>query len=85
MHRRVDDGGNRTRRTVLKDVTDDAELVKVTAASLSTERLFEGDLDVADGVLVPESVGSDVSKPEDEQVLDHLLPEIVIDPVGLIL
>ena len=39
--------------TVLAYVSDDSELVKVTASTFSSERLLERDLHVGDVVLVP--------------------------------
>lgn len=71
--------------TVLENVTNDTELVEVAAATLSTERLLECNLDVADGVLVPAGAERNVGKAEHEDVLDHLLPEIMIDTERLVL
>ena len=51
-------------RTVLEDVTDDTELIEVPAATLSTERLLEGDLDVADRMFVPERAERNVGEAE---------------------
>src|SRR5690606_24291928 len=72
-------------QVVLHDVADDAELVKVAAAALGAEGLLEDDLDVVDVVAVPGGAEEGVSEPEDEQVLDHLLAEIVVDAVELLL
>ena len=72
------------RLTVLQDITDDTELVKVPATTFRTEGLLERDLDVANGVLVPSSAHGNVGETQDENVLDHLLPEVVIDTEGLI-
>ena len=70
--------------TVLEDIANDTELVEVSATALSTERLLERDLDVADRVLVPGRVHRDVGETEDKDVLDHLLTEVVIDTEDLL-
>lgn len=97
---------NRTIRvttpTVLHDIADDAELVKVAATALGTEGLLERDLaqsqqlmahgspispylNVVDVVPVPGSAEELVTKPKDEDVLDHLLAQVVVDTEELLL
>ncbi len=71
-------------QVVLHDVADDAELVKVPATPLGAERLLERDLDVIDVVAVPGRAQERVAESQDENVLDHLLAEIVIDTEELI-
>ena len=68
-----------TKLTVLQDVSNDTKLVKVPTTSLGPERLLERNLNVANRVLVPSSTHGDVRKAQDEDVLDHLLAEVVID------
>jgi hypothetical protein len=72
-------------RTVLQNITDDTELVKVAATSFSTKRFFERNLNIADRILVPCSTEGYVGKPKNEEVLHHLFTEIVIDTEGLLL
>lgn len=74
----------KNRRTVLQDITNHPELIKVAATSFCSERLLECDLHVADRVLVPAGTHSDVSKAKDEQILDHLLPEVVVNTERLV-
>lgn len=79
---------NPRRRTVLHDVTDDAELIKVASTPFSTERLLEGNLEqlelvhhaerntylnIIDVVAVPGRVEESVAEAHNENVLDHLL------------
>ena len=71
--------------TVLANVTNDTKLVKVTSSSLGPERLLERDLHVADKVLVETALQPDVSEPQQQDVLDHLLSEVMVDPVRLVL
>lgn len=72
-------------RTVLTDVPQDSKLVKVATPSLSANSLLESDLNVRDVVLVERAVEEHVSEPQHEQVLDHLLPKIVVDSERLVL
>mmetsp|Transcript_17395 Transcript_17395/g.52121 ORF Transcript_17395/g.52121 Transcript_17395/m.52121 type:complete len:381 (-) Transcript_17395:766-1908(-) len=72
-------------QVVLDDVTDDAILVKVPAAPLCAEILTEDDLHVPDIFPVPERLKEQVGKPQDREVLDQLLPEVVVDSVDLLL
>lgn len=75
---------SRLQLTVLQDITNDTELIKVTTSSLRTERFLESDLNVADRVLVPASVHGHIRKPKNEKILDHLLTEVMINTEGLI-
>lgn len=70
--------------TVLHNITDDTKLVKVSSTALSSERLLEGDLDVVDVVPVPGCAEELVTEPENEDVLDHLLTQVVVNSVKLI-
>lgn len=71
--------------TVLQDVTNHTKLVKVAATALSAKWFLERDLDVADGILVPGSIHGYVGEAKDQDVLDHLLAEIVVDTECLFL
>ena len=89
-------------RTVLHDITDDAELIEVTTTTLGAEGLLECDLpgilalvhtqvsrtlpylNVVDVVTVPCSVEELVSESQDQNVLNHLLTEVVIDTEDLL-
>lgn len=64
---------------VLHDVANDAEFVEVSSATLRTEGLLEGNLHVVDVVAVPCSAEEGVAKPQDQNVLHHLLSEVVVD------
>lgn len=69
--------------TVLHDITDDAKFVKVATAALCAERFLESDLDVGDRVLVEGRVNKMVAEAEHEDVLDHLLAEVVVNTEDL--
>jgi len=71
--------------TVLTDIPDDTKLVKVTSSTLGSKRLLERDLNVADKVLVEAALQPDVSEPQQQDVLDHLLSKVVIDSESLVL
>ena len=68
---------------VLHHVLDDAKFTQVATVALSTERLLEGE-DDADGVF-PGPVGAEnsVSRPQQNEVLDHLLAQVVVHAVNL--
>lgn len=71
--------------TVLQNVTNDTEFVEITTTTFCAKGLLETDLDIADGMFVPSSSHSDVGETEDQQVLDHLLAEVVVNAVSLLL
>ena len=60
-------------------------LVVVAAAPLDADRLGHRDLHVVDVTAVPDRLEDAVGEAEDQQVLDGLLPEVVIDAVDLLL
>ncbi len=70
---------------VLHDVPHDAGVLVVRAAPLDPELLGDRDLHVVDVAPVPDRLEHPVREPEHHQVLDRLLPEVVIDPVDLAL
>ncbi len=71
--------------TVLQNITNHAEFIKVTATSFRTKGLLERDLNVTDGILVPRRIHGNVGEPQDEDVFYHFLPEVMIDTERLIL
>ena len=68
---------------VLEDVAAGAGLLVERAARLDPDRLRDGDLDMVDVAPVPERLEDAVAEPEDQQVPDRLLAEVVVDPVDL--
>ena len=70
---------------VLHDIANDAELVEVAATALGAKGLLEGNLDVVDVVSVPGGAEELVAESENEDVLDHLLSEVVVDTEDLLL
>lgn len=78
------------KQVVLHDITNDAKLVEISAAALGAKRLLEGDLNIVDVVTVPGSAEERVTKTQNQNVLHHLLAEVVVNaeelvffPVGL--
>ena len=71
--------------TILQNVSNDTELIEVTTPTLRSERFLERDLDVTDVVLIPSRTHRDVGETQDEQILHHLFPEVMINPEGFIL
>jgi hypothetical protein len=77
-------------RQKLEDVVRDhvpqrPGLLVVAAALLDADRLGHGDLHVVDVAPVPDRLEDAVGEPEDHDVLDGLLAQVVIDPVDLAL
>ena len=70
---------------VLDDVADGAGLLVEGAAVLDPEGLGDRDLDPRDRVAIPDPLEDRVAEAEDQQVLDRLLPQVVVDPVDPLL
>ena len=70
---------------VLGDVAEGTGLLVEAAAVLDAERFGDGDLDVVDVAPVPDGLEDGVGEAQGEDVLDRLLPEVVVDPVHLLL
>ena len=70
---------------VLHHVADDAEFVEVASSTFGAERLLEGYLDVVDVVAVPSGAQKGVSKSQNQDVLDHFLAQVVVNPEDLVL
>ena len=68
---------------VLEDVARGAGLLVERAATLDADRLGHGDLDVVDVAPIPERLEDPVPEPEDQQVPDGLLAEVVVDAIDL--
>src|SRR5439155_2816630 len=68
---------------VLHDVPQGAGLVVELAASLDADRLRHRDLHRVDVAPVPDRLEEAIPEPEDGQVLDCLLPQVVVDAVDL--
>eukprot|EP00095_Tigriopus_kingsejongensis_P003318 maker-scaffold612_size124412-snap-gene-0.25 protein:Tk03318 transcript:maker-scaffold612_size124412-snap-gene-0.25-mRNA-1 annotation:"beta- -n-acetylgalactosaminyltransferase bre-4-like" len=61
---------------ILEDVSNDAELVEVSASAIGAERLFEIDHHAGETVPVPTPREESVPEAQADKVLDHLLPKI---------
>ena len=70
---------------VLDHVAKRARLLVVRAAGLHPQGLAHRDLDVVHVVAIPQRLEDPVGEAEDQDVLDGLLPEVVVDPVDLVL
>src|SRR5262245_14072276 len=70
---------------VLEHVTQATCFFVVADAVLDAQRFGCGDLHVIDVLTVPDRLDDRIGKPEREDVLDGVLPEIVIDPKDLLL
>ena len=69
---------------VLHHISDDSKLIKVSATALGTKWLLEGDGDAGNAVSVPGGSKDHVAKPEADEVLHHLLAQVVVNPVQLL-
>jgi hypothetical protein len=70
---------------VLHDIANDAKLVKISATPLGTERLLERDLHVVDVVPVPGGTQERVAESQNEDILHHLLAQVMVDAEELVL
>ena len=73
------------RLTALYSIAYDAEFVEGSSSSLCARGLLEHDLNITDGVFIPNRFQRNVRKTKCMQVPDHLLSKIVFDSVGLVL
>ena len=80
LHR---DQADQLEQVVLEDVARRAGLLVERAAVLDADRLGHGDLHVVDVAPVPERLEDAVAEPEDQQVADGLLAQVVVDAVDL--
>ncbi len=70
---------------VLDDVTHRARRVVELPAAFHADRLGDGDLHLLHVVAVPDGLEDRVVEAEAQDVLDRLLPEVVVDSVDLVL
>ena len=70
---------------VLHHVAQRPDRVVVGGPLFDTDRLGRRDLHVVDVPPVPDRLEHSVAEPEDHQILDGLLPEVVVDPEHLVL
>ena len=68
---------------VLDDVAQGAGGLVEAAPVLDAERLGHGDLHVVDVAAVPDRLEDGVGEAQGQDVLDRLLPQVVVDPVDL--
>ena len=73
------------KQVVLEHVAEAAGFLVVPAPMLHAQRLGGRDLNVIDVLTIPDRLDDRVGKPKGEDVLDGVLPEIVIDPIDLFL
>jgi hypothetical protein len=71
--------------TVLHDLTDDANFVETSTATLCSERFLENDLNTANRVFVPGRVENNIGESKDEQVVHHFLAKTVVNSERFIL
>ena len=64
---------------ILNDVADGARLVVECTPTLHSEVFGHGDLHALDVVAVPERLQERVHEPEEDEILDRPLPEIMVD------
>ena len=80
LHR---DEAHQLQQVVLEEVAARAGLLVERAAVLDADRLGDRDLDMVDVAAVPDRLEDPVAEPEDQQVPDRLLAEVVVDAVDL--
>ncbi len=68
---------------ILHDIPQGAALFVIGTAPFHAEGFANGNLDMVDIIVVPDRLEDHVGKPEDQQVLDRFLTEVMVDPVDL--
>jgi hypothetical protein len=77
------DEGQDLEQMVLEDVTEGADFLVERAARPDAGQFAEGDLDMIDVLSVPERLEDGVGKPEQHDVLDGFLTEVMVDAKDL--
>ncbi len=77
LHR---DQREQLKHVVLDHVAKRTGTLVIIDPPLEPDRFGDGDLDVVDMRAVPQRLEHQIGKPERQQVLHRLLPEIMIDP-----
>ena len=70
---------------VLEHVPHDSRLFVILASVLDPDAFRSGDLHIVDMLAVADRLEDGIGKPEHQEVLNRLLPQIVIDAVDLML
>lgn len=71
--------------TVLHDIPDDAEIIKVSTTTFGSERFLESDLHIVNVFAIPHLAEENVGETHGHDVLDHFLAEVMINAVNLLL
>ena len=67
----------------LVSLPNDSEFVEVSSSSLRADVFFEDDVHGGDGVSIPHAREDLVGETENDDVLHHFFPQVVIDAVDL--
>src|SRR5439155_17876237 len=70
-------------QVILKNISQRARALVVLAAAFDADVFRHRDLDVVDIATIPDRLKDAVGKTENQDVLDRLLPQVVVDPVDL--
>ena len=70
---------------VLHDISDNPVMVKVSTTTKCSKGFFECNLYASNAVSIPRWTKEHVAKPQADEVLHHLLPQVVVNPVQLLL
>ncbi len=79
------DRGHDLEQVVLDHVAQRSGLLIICPATFDTDRLRAGDLHIVDVAAVPERLKDAVAEAERQDVLDGLLPQVVVDTIHLAL
>ena len=70
---------------VLHHIAHDTVLVEIAATAFNADRFSPGNLDALDVFTAPQGFKDAVGETQNHQVLDHFLPQIVVDSEDLVL
>lgn len=64
---------------ILHDIPDDAELIKVSSASFGPKGFLEGNLNIADVLVIPYGPQKSICKSQYQHILHELFAQIMVN------
>jgi len=68
---------------ILHHISNNAKFIEISTPSLRTKRFLERDLHIGNMLPSPRCAEKSIGKTQNEEILDHFFPEVMIDAEGL--
>lgn len=68
---------------VLHYISNDAKFIEISTATFCAKGLFERDLHVGDMLTTPRCAEEGIGKSQNEEILHHFFPEVMVDTESL--